>query len=136
MSTQLGGLRLLGPRRASTPSPGITPRNIGSAGISFHINPNLQGISYLLILRLFCLGFFFFSVGICPSDNATKDRRSWDNVQLPDLVWANRSTKESGRSASGGGRPAQPPCTIYSQLSPSTLIRSYFTGKNNCRMST
>ena len=91
MSTQLGGLRLLGARRASSASPGIPPRNIGMlrSGIcNFTLIPNLMGTSKLLISNLNFSRFILFQLATVQVTMRLKAAPTWDNVELSDLVWA------------------------------------------------
>ena len=96
MSTQLGGLRLLGARRASLASPGITPRNIGMlrSGIcNFTLIPNLMGTSRLLISSLNFSRFILFQLAYVQVTMRLKAGPTWDNVEQSDLVWARKKDK-------------------------------------------
>ena len=110
MSTQLGGLRLLGASRASLASSGTAPRrNIGilaSAIFPFTSIPNLLGTFNLLILGLIFFRFILFQLASIQVTMRLKAGPTWDNVELSDLVWARHTNGEICRSASMCSRSA------------------------------
>ena len=126
LSTQLGGLRLLGARRASLPSPGITPSkehwHVKVRNLCIHINSKSPGyylnlpMSNLIFSRFILLQLAYVQVTM-----RLKAGPTWDNVELSDLVWAIQG-RTAGQPRCAGG---QLPSTNYSQVSPSPLIRSH-----------
>ena len=126
LSTQLGGLRLLGARRASLPSPGITPSkehwHVKVRNLCIHINSKSPGYYLnLLISNLIFSRFILLQLAYVQVTMRLKAGPTWDNVELSDLVWALQG-RTAGQPRCAGG---QLPSTNYSQVSPSPLIRSY-----------